>query len=470
MTPIFHLRAILRFKAYRWTVCLVALCGFFDYAMGQPQLPEGTGKEIVQSVCSQCHSLDYLNEARGTYDEWRDIVADMLGRGPVVIGREDIPVVVGYLANNFQRGNPTQRENPVDAARQDKGSPEGGQFVPVTDAVLQNPDPADWLTWRRDQSSTGYSPLAQVNRETIQKIRLAWMWPMESGTLEQEPLVYKGVMYLPHTHGVVQALNARTGELIWEYRRKLPERLGNGTTRNIAIYQDKIFFTTEDMYLVALDARTGKMVWETKVADYTNSIRYTTGPIAADGKVFAAESCQTRNPPRCALTAHDAATGKLLWRRETIAGPADPEEHNATWGGVPYEKRMKGSMWLTGSYDPGLKLLYWTTASASPYPEILKGTGAGSLLYTNSILALDPKTGKIKWFFQMVPRDNHDEDMQDNPTLADVQVDNAMRKAVYVLGKPGILWAFDRQTGSYLWHTQLVTYQNIYEKVILTDD
>jgi len=346
-------------------------------------------------------------------------------------------------------------------------SPAGAQesaFVPVTDGVLRNPDSADWLRWRRDHGASGYSPLDQVNRQNVGRLRLAWAWPMEEGQQEQEPLVYRGVMYLPHPGDVVQALDAKTGDLIWEYRRQLPEGVG-GATRNIAIYQDKIFLATQDTHLVALDARTGRVVWDVETADYQKRVSYSAGPIAADGKVFAGQTCSVGTPLPCFLSAHDAQTGRQLWRRESVAGPADPEEDNATWGGLPYEERKKSSFWLTGSYDPDLKWVYWTTASAYPYPEILKGTGSGELRYTNSILALNAETGKIQWFFQMQPRDNFDMDHQDNPILADVEIGGTRRKVVYTLGKPGILWALDRETGAYLWHRQLVTHQNIYREI-----
>ena len=347
-------------------------------------------------------------------------------------------------------------------------SPVGAQqsdFVPVTDTVLRNPDPGDWLRWRRDHSASGYSPLEQVHRQNVGKLSLAWAWPMEDGQQEQEPIVHNGVMYLPHSNNVVQALNARTGELIWEYRRDFPEDVGSRDTRNIAIYQDKIFLGTPDAYLVALSAQTGAVVWETKVADYQKRDRYTAGPIAADGKVFAGLSCNVGTLIPCFMTAHNAATGKLLWRRESIAGPGDPKEHNETWGGVPYEERKKGSFWLTGSYDPDLKMVYWTTGSSYPYPEILKGTGAGAVLYTNSLLALEAETGAMKWFFQMQPRDNFDMDHQDNPILADVEIRGVQRKVVYTLGKTGILWALDRETGEHLWNRQLVTHQNIFHHI-----
>jgi len=338
-------------------------------------------------------------------------------------------------------------------------------FIPVTDAVLQDPEPADWLRWRRGSEGSGYSPLDQINPENVGELRLAWSWAMASGLQQPEPIVYQGVMYLPHTNGVVQALDARTGDLIWEYRRDLPEGMGNFLTRNLALYEDKVFLTTEDAYMVALDARTGRVVWEMEVGDADDRLRYTSGPIAAEGRVFAGLSCGTSTSRSCFLSAHDADTGEELWRRESVAGPGDPAEHNATWGGVPYEQRRKASFWMTGSYDADLDLLYWTTASASPYPELHKGSGDGALLYTNSILALDASSGAIEWFFQMQPRDNFDMDHQDNPILADVEIDGTVRKVIYLLGKPGILWALDREDGEYLWHQQLVAFQNLYEQI-----
>lgn len=339
-------------------------------------------------------------------------------------------------------------------------------FTPVSDKVLNNPDPADWLRWRRDNTANGYSPLDQVNRSNVKDLRLAWSWVIGAGEQEQEPIVYQGVMYLPHPNGIVQALNASTGEFIWEYRRSLPSGMGTGTNRNLAIYRDKIFLTTEDAFLVALDATSGKLVWEVKTGDPDDRVNYSAGPIAGDGKIFAGQTCGTGTTSACSVAAFDADTGKQLWQRESVAGPGDPAEHNATWGRVPHKMRRKASFWLTGSYDPALNLVYWTTASPYPYPEIHKGnTEGGDLLYSNSILALDANTGDIKWFFQMQPRDNFDMDHQDNPILADVEFDGAMRKAVFVLGKPGIQWAFDRETGQFLWHTQLVSYQNLYKYI-----
>lgn len=343
-------------------------------------------------------------------------------------------------------------------------------FVPVTDEVLRSPKPGDWLTWRRDRGATGYSPLDQIQRRNVRGLRLAWAWAMEPGSLEPEPLVYNGVLYLPHPNDVVQALDARTGGLMWEYRRERPKGAGGGggvggLQRNLAIYQDKILMATSDAHLVALDARNGRPVWDVAVVDSRLGMAYTSGPIAGDGRVFAGLQCGGNERAQCFVSAHDVTTGKELWRRTTVAGPGDPPEHNATWNGLPYERRIKASLWLPGSYDSDLKLLYWTTGSAFPYTEIAKGTGNGTLLYTQSILSLKADTGAIAWFFQMVPRDNFDLDHADNPILADLTIRGMRRKVVYAMGKPSVLWAFDRQTGEHLWHRLVVPYQNIYKQI-----
>ena len=338
-------------------------------------------------------------------------------------------------------------------------------FTPVTDAMLESPAPADWLRWRRDNRASGFSPLDEINRGNVGDLRLAWSWGMPAGRQEPEPIVYDGVMYLPATDGLVQALDARNGNLIWEYRRDLPEGMGQELTRNLAIYRDKLYVTTEDAYIVALDARSGEVVWEELTGNVAERVRYSAGPIAGDGKIFAGLTCGADTSLPCFISAHDAETGEQLWRRESVAGPSDPAEHNATWNEAPYEERRKASFWLTGSYDPDLNLVYWTSASPSPYPELHKGSGDGALLYSNSILALDADTGEIRWFFQMLPRDNFDQDHQDNPILADVEINGEMRGIVTVLGKPGIQWAFDRESGEFLWHRQLVTHQNLYQNI-----
>jgi alcohol dehydrogenase (cytochrome c) len=377
-----------------------------------------------------------------------------IGRAAVLVGGGGLMAI---LVGRGAQGAPPRAEEMRQAASR-------GPDARVTDEGLRAPDPADWPSWRRDRGTTGFSPLDQITRDNVRHLRLAWAWGMEPGPLQPEPLVYRGVMYLPHPNNVVQALDARTGRLLWEYRRTLPKGVA-GVSRNLALYEDKVFVATLDAHLVALDARTGRVAWDVEVADHRQGYRYTAGPLAGDGRVFAGMTCGGTGVARCFVSAHDAATGKTLWRRESVAGPDDPDSHNATWGGVPYAKRNKASLWMTGSYDPEHQLVYWTTGSAYPYTELAKGSGTGALLYTQSILALKADTGAIAWFFQMVPRDNFDLDHADNPILADVPIRGRLRPVVFTVGKPSVLWALDRVTGRYLWHRLLVPYQNIYSRI-----
>jgi alcohol dehydrogenase (cytochrome c) len=337
----------------------------------------------------------------------------------------------------------------------------------VTDEMLRAPKADDWIQWRRDRGATGFSPLAQITRANVARLHPVWTVPLEAGSLEPEPLVYDGVMYVPQPGDVVRALDARTGASLWEWRRERPQGArggGLGVHRNLALYQDKLLLGTSDAHLVALDASTGRIVWDVAAADSSQGYSYTAGPIAGDGRVFASLTCGN-GPARCFVSAHDVATGRELWRRETVAGPSDSAAVNATWNGLPYERRTKASMWMAGSYDPDLKQLFWTTGSAFPYTEVAKGTPGSTNLYTQSLLALKAESGAIAWFHQLVPRDNFDLDHADNPILADLRLAGANRSVVFTMGKPSVLWAFDRRTGNHLWHRLVVPYQNIYKSI-----
>src|SRR5437879_12152042 len=201
-------------------------------------------------------------------------------------------------------------------------------FRPVTEAMLRSPAPGDWLNWRRTDNAWGYSPLNQITKQNITQLQLAWSWAMHEGTQEPTPLVHDGVMYLPNPHGVIQALDAATGDLIWEYRPEGAKASGeaggegNGGQRNIAIYGDTIFGTTNDAHIIALDARSGKLVWDTAVAEPKLGYQYTSGPIVVRGKVIAGiTGCSRYEEDVCFITGHDAATGTELWDPSTIARP-----------------------------------------------------------------------------------------------------------------------------------------------------
>jgi len=328
-------------------------------------------------------------------------------------------------------------------------------FRLVTETTLRNPPPGDWLNWRRTDNAWGYSPLDQIKRENVQRLKLAWSWAMEEGAQEATPLVHDGIMYLPHPHGVIQALDAATGDLIWEYRPAARTE-GNGVQRNIAIYGDKILGTTNDAHIVAVDARTGKLAWDTAVADPKLGYEYTSGPIVVRGKVIAGiTGCSRYKEDVCFITGHDAATGKELWRTSTIARPGEPGGN--TWGDLPLRFRAGGDAWISGSYDPDSNLVYWGTAQAKPWARAVRGTD-GDALYTNSTLALDPDTGKMKWYYQHLPGETQDMD----EVFESILIDSGGRKSLFKMGKLGILWQLDRTSGAFIHATDL-GYQNIVE-------
>ena len=333
-------------------------------------------------------------------------------------------------------------------------------FRPVTDAMLRNPAPGDWLNWRRTDNAWGYSPLDQINRQNVSQLQLAWSWAMDdTGANEATPLVYDGIMYLPNPRGVIQALDAATGDLIWQYRPSAAKAAegsdaSRGIQRNVAIFGDKIFATTGDAHMIAVDARTGKLVWDTKVADSALGYGYTSGPIVVRGKVIAGMSgCTRYKEDVCFISAHDAATGKEVWRTSTIARPGEPG--GDTWGDLPLTFRAGGDAWIPGSYDPETNLVYWATAQAKPWARAARGTD-GDALYTNSTLALDPDTGKMKWFYQHLPGETQDMD----EVFESILVDIGGRKSLFKMGKLGILWQLDRATGQFIRATDL-GYQTI---------
>ena len=352
-------------------------------------------------------------------------------------------------------------------------------FVPVTDATLQNPAPEDWLMWRRTLDGWGYSPLNQIDRDNVGVLRMVWSRALAGG--RGTPLAYAGVLYVPQASDVISALDAVTGNLKWEYRRDLPDDVyeyvgGNArNNRNIAIYDRLIINTSDDNYVFALDATTGDTVWETQILDYkVNSATHSSGPIIADGKVISGRSCRPwGGPDACIIAAHDARTGTELWRRRTIPAPGEPGDE--TWGDVPFEERVHVGSWMPASYDPELRLIYQGTSITSPAPKFMLGGVDNTHLYHNSTLALDVDTGEIRWYYQHL-NDHWDLDHPFERILIDIAVapdpeavswinprlqPGEVRKVMTgIPGKTGIVYTLDRETGEFLWATPTVA-QNV---------
>ena len=359
----------------------------------------------------------------------------------------------------------------VSAQIKDSRPSQVADFHPVSEQMLRTPPPGDWLNWRRTDDNWGYSPLTDITKQNAQQLQLVWSWAMETtGPNEMTPLVHDGIMYLPNTGGVIQALDGATGELIWEYRPARDSAASGtagvappqseivlaGIQRSIAIFGDRIFGTTEDAHIVAVGAKDGKLAWDTKMADHALGYTYTSGPIVARGKVIAGiTGCNRYKNDVCFIAALDAQTGRELWRTSTIARPGEPG--GDTWGGLPLEFRAGGDVWMPGSYDPATNTVFFGTAQAKPWARAVRGTD-GAALYTSSTLALDPDTGKIKWYYQHLPGETQDMDEAFERMIVDIDG----RKSMITMGKLGVLWELDRVTGKFVKATDL-GYQNILE-------
>ena len=343
-------------------------------------------------------------------------------------------------------------------------------FVPVTDSMLQNPDPADWLMWRRTLNGWGYSPLDQIDRENASQLKRVWSQAMvQEGSQQGTPLVYDGILYMPNPRDVTRALKGATAEQIWEYRRDWPEDLTTflrdpGRTRNQAIYGNLIIASSGDDYVFALDATSGKLVWETQILDYRiNPALQSSGPIIADGKIISGRNCFSEGGPEaCVITAHDGRIGRELWRTRTIPKPGEPGDE--TWGNVPWEKRWHVGTWIAPSYDPQLRLLYIGTSVTSPAPKYMLGSNENQYLYHNSTLALDVDTGKMVWYYQHVvdhwDLDHPFERLLVDTALApdpeqvswinpDIQTGERRQVVTGIPGKTGIVYTLDRKTGEF---------------------
>ena len=355
-----------------------------------------------------------------------------------------------------------------------------GGFLPVTDAMLNEPDPADWLTWRRTANGWGYSPLDQIDRDNVADLRMVWSRALTNGSQQATPLVYDGVMYMPNPDDVIQAIDAVTGDLLWEHRRSLPADVReyvkiNSANRNIAIYDNLIIDTTTDDYIIGLEAATGRQVWETRILDYKiNPAHQTSGPIIANGKVVSGRGCMPEaGPEACVITAHDPRTGRELWRTHLIPRPGEPGYD--TWGDVPYEDRRHVGAWMVPSFDPELNLVYVGTSVTSPAPKFMLGGVDKKHLYHNSTLALDADTGEIVWYYQHL-NDHWDLDHPFERMLVDTAVTpdsgavswinprllpgERRRVVTGIPGKTGVVYTLDRETGEFLWATPTVT-QNV---------
>jgi alcohol dehydrogenase (cytochrome c) len=332
-------------------------------------------------------------------------------------------------------------------------------YTPVTDAMLADPAASEWLTWRRTWDAHGFSPLSEITRSNVGNLRVAWSWSLPPGSNEGVPLVHDGVLFVHGMGDRVQALDARTGDLLWEYRRRLPQGVAATVKRGMALYRDRLYIGTSDAHVIALDAKTGAIVWEEQIGEPSVREGIAGGVLAARGKVMVGTTSTGvgSKPGGPQIVGLDADTGRIAWRVHTIARPGEPG--GDSWNGVPLNERTGASVWTTGSYDPETGLAFFGTGNTYDtgplWPAVNRPGVTNDALYTDSTLAVDPDTGKIVWHFQHHPNDQWDLDWAFERHVVRLPVRGQTRTLVVTAGKTGIYDAVEAATGRFVFSIDL---------------
>jgi PQQ-dependent dehydrogenase (methanol/ethanol family) len=355
----------------------------------------------------------------------------------VTLTSAQVENVVAYLAGQKQR----------DFAQTSKAAP--APVLTYPRLVNSQAEPQNYMSYWGGYNGHHFSELKQINISNVARLRARWAATLPGqSALESLPLVVDGIMYVSGPPGDVYALDARTGLTLWRFHRKQdvvnPYQI-NPSNRGVAVLDGRVFFGTLDDNLIALDAHTGRELWEVRIADTLEGFTLTGAPLAVDGKIIMGSSGGEMGL-RGFLDAYDPASGKRLWRFYTTAAPG--EVGGESWSGDSW-KLGGGGTWLTGSYDPELHLLYWSVGN--PAPSYNQTVRKGDNLFTDSVVALDPDTGKLKWWYQFTPNDSHDWDSEEDLVLADQMIDGKPRKLMLHSDRNGVFYVLDRTNGKFLW-------------------
>lgn len=374
------------------------------------------------------------------------ISAIATGRAPAnAQGGRPVPQMVLGAGSSDGRSGPGTPKRGVTVAGEVKN------YVPVTAAMLRNPPPQDWLIFGRNYQRHSYSPLNQITTENVKNLQLKWTWAMnDSGANQTTPLVHNGIIYLASPSNIVQAIDGKTGDLIWETRVGPDQAPGYGGIRTISMAEDKIFLASSDAHMVAINARNGQIMWDTPASDKPH-VSTSGSMVIGDKALMGLTGCARFDGEGCYISAFDIHSGQRAWRFYTI--PREGEPGSDTWGKLPMNNRAGAETWLAGSYDPDLNLTYWGVAQSKPWNYLSrKLTPFDKTLYANSTVALNPENGKLSWYFQHAPGESFDLD----EVFERVLVDIGDQKVSLSAGKAGILWKLDRKTGKYLGSKQMV--------------
>jgi alcohol dehydrogenase (cytochrome c) len=410
------------------------------------------GGQVFGRLCTHCHGdtgtgragPDLIASVANTTD-WAYFSAAKWGRTGTAMAAQPVSDVEiwqthAYLRHLALRSSPGE-DSQARERRQIK--------VPAESILASSERPHEWLTYAGNYGGHRHSALSQISRKTVGDLRVAWIAQLRSADawLEASPIVAGGLIFVTESPDGVVALDARTGQKVWQFRRPVPSNLQlccGSVNRGAAILGDTLFVATLDAHLVALDAATGRKKWEIKVAEHREGYAMTGAPLALGDRVLVGVAGREYGI-RGFVAAFSATDGRMLWKFHTI--PAAGEPGHESWAGESW-KIGGAATWTTGAYDAKLDLVYWGVGNPAPLHQ--GDVRAGDNLYANSVIALDAKSGKLRWHFQFTPADEHDWDAVQQPVLARIEWQGEQRAALLWANRNGFFYALDRETGKFL--------------------
>jgi alcohol dehydrogenase (cytochrome c) len=378
-----------------------------------------------------------------------------------VVGLAAFAMLVAVVATQGQSAtNSTKARAQCNASGDglQEGTPLGQIDVQQSD-LLQKTIKNNWVSYNGDYTGRRFSSLSQVTPQNVSHLAAKWVFhTRNAGVLEVTPVVVDGVMFITGSNDAY-ALDARTGMLLWHHSRGVSSGLIDDASghinRGVAVLGTRVYMETDNAHLLCLDARSGNLIWDVAYADNTQSYGATSAPLIVKNKVLVGTSGGD-DGVRGFVAAFDVQTGKEVWRFWTI--PAPGEKGSETWPVGEDYLRGGGTAWMPGTYDPELNTLYWGTGNAAP--DFDGSVRQGDNLYTSSLVALDPDTGKLKWYFQFNPHELYDYDSVQTPVLVDAKFKNKPHKLIVTANRNGFLYILDRTTGQYLYSKQFMKRMN----------
>lgn len=410
------------------------------------------GGRTFGRVCSSCHgdnargrSAPDLISAIGNMSDWKFFSAVKWGRPKTMMMAQPLSESEIWQVCAFLRQSSLDAEVGKKFAQQ-----ETSPYRAVSTGMLLSGEKAgDWLTYSGNYAGYRHSSQSRISRNNIQRVRLAWasQLPSEDRSLESSPIVVADRLFVTESPEGVSALDARTGAILWEFHRPVPANIPlccGAHNRGVAVLGKRVYVETLDAHLLALDADSGAKVWDVEVADWRVGYSMTAAPLAIDDRILVGVAGGDFGI-RGFVAAYSASDGTQLWRSYTI--PAAGEPGNETWG---YDSWQHGGVatWNIGAYDPNLGLVYWGTGN--PDPVFNSKIRPGNNLYANSILALDVRTGQLRWYYQFTPQDDHDWDSAQQPVLADIEWQGQAVPALFLANRNAFFYALNRSTGRFL--------------------